>query len=176
MARRQYQNQRRSSRPNRHWFGNVPAAFVTIPAASKVLLATFVLDNSGIDETILRWVGGVAVSSDQTAGSETQNGAVGACLVTDTAAAAGIASLPDPVTDVADDLWFFYQSFAQQMTFFSAVGVNADMATWYPFDQRGKRIMQQGQTLVVIGANAHATAGLNVAVNIRGLGMVRGTR
>ena len=147
----------------------------TIPAASKVLLATFTLDNAGIDETILRWVGGVAVASDQTAGSETQNGAVAACIVTETAAGVGISALPDPVTDVADDVWFFYQSFAQQMTFFSAVGVNPNMAMWYPFDQRGKRIMQQGQALVVIGANAHASAGLNVAVNIRGLGMVRGT-
>ena len=161
--------------PNRAWAGIVPAAAVTIPANTAVLLATFTLDNDGIDETVLRVVGGVQVASDQLASSESQIGAIGMCVVTDTAAALGITAIPDPVSDVGDDVWFFYQGFAQQVTVLTAVGIAGDLSTWYPFDQKAKRIIHSGQTIALVGANAHATNGMAVTVVMRILGMVRGT-
>ena len=172
MARSQFQSRRRRSTPNRGWSGGIPAVVTVVPAASKIILSTITLDNDGIDETLLRTVGNVSVASDQVAGSEEQHGAVGICLVTDTALALGITALPDPVTDVADDIWVFFQSFAQQLTLFSSVGANPNMATVYPFDQRGKRIMHSGQSMVLIAANAHASAGYKITVNMRQLFMV----
>ena len=176
MARRQQRNFVRSSRPNRDWTGSIPVITIMIPAASKVLLASFALNNPGIDETILRTVGGVAVASDQTAQTENQIGAVGMCLVTDTALAAGIASLPDPVTDFSDDVWFMYQPFAQLTRFNDATGINFNAMTWYPFDSKAKRIMHNGMSLVVVAANASATEGMFVTMIFRMLSQVRGTR
>jgi len=91
----------------------VEALDVVLPAASKVLLETVVLSNPGINETVRRTRGGVFVSSDQGAAVELQTGAFGAIIVSDTAVAAGVASLPDPVTDASDDGWFVWVPFTQ---------------------------------------------------------------
>ena len=81
-------------------------AFTTVPAASKVLISTFVLADALVDLTILRTVGRFSVGSDQSAGLEPQIGAWGLILVTDRAVAAGVASIPGPFTDAPDDGWF----------------------------------------------------------------------
>jgi len=140
-----------------------------------VLVATFALDNDGIDETVLRVVGGISIASDQAAASESQFGAMGMCIVTDTAAALGITALPDPVTDVSDDIWFQYVSWAQELRFSDATGFEPQFASWYPFDSKAKRILHSGQTVVVIVANASASFGFKFAVNLRVLSQVRGT-
>ncbi len=177
MARRQQrQFNRSSSRPNRTWAGVSPAAYTVLAGSTKVLLNTFVLSNQGIDETILRVVGQVSVSSDQQAVSEDQIGAIGMCIVTDTAVATGITAVPDPVTDVNDDIWFMYQSFSQQMRFGTSVGLHPDWATNYQIDSKAKRIVQSGETIIVVAANAHASHSLQIAFSIRVLGQVRGTR
>ena len=161
--------------PNRGWAGQVPAASIAVPAASKVLVSQLVLDNDGIDETFLRVVGGIAISSDQSVANEDQVGAIGMCVVTDAAATVGITALPDPVSDVQDDMWFFYQPFAQSFTFNTAVGVDPQFATWYPFDQKAKRIVHSGSQVVVVIANSHATHGFAAFPLFRVLTQVRGT-
>ena len=175
MARRFQRNFARSSTPNRTWAGAAPAARTVIPAASKVLVFTITVDNPGIDETVLRVVGGVRVMFDQSSADEYQLGAIGMCIVTDTAIAAGIASIPDPVTDVQDDVWFFYQSFAQRFSLLTAVGFDADGGHYYPFDSKAKRVVHSGMSIVGVAANAHASNGLEIVWNVRVLGQVRGT-
>ena len=176
MARRQrsqFQSRRRS--PNKNWAGLVATSEINVPAASKVLLSTLVLDNPGIDETILRTVGSVSIAPDQVAVTELQIGAIGLCIVSDTAAAAGIASLPDPVTDVADDVWLWYQAFAFELSFASAVGFDSNFAHMIQYDSRAKRIIQNGMSGVFVIANAHANHGFRVMHNSRVLTMIRGT-
>ena len=178
MARRFQQRSfgRSTSRANRGWVGIVDAAVTIIPAASKVLVAAFVLDNQGIDETVLRVVGQISVFSDQLVGSEFQTGAVGMCVVTDTAIGLGITALPDPVTDVSDDLWLWYQGISQRFTFLTSAGFDARGATQYSFDNKAKRIVHTGSSLAVVAANASATEGFSVGLNFRMLTQVRGTR
>ena len=177
MARRQFQYPRNSgSRPNRSWAGAIPAVAVNVPAASKVLLASITLSNQGIDETILRVVGTVFMNTDQVAASESQHGAVGMCIVTDTALAVGIASLPDPVTDVQDDIWFMFQTVVGTFHFGTAVGFNANGGTNYPVDSKVKRILSSGHSVAVIAANASATTGFQITFPVRVLTQVRGTR
>ena len=175
MARRPFQLSRQS-RPNRNWAGTVPAAYAAVPANNKLLLATFVLSSEGIDETILRVVGTVSVISDQVAATEDQIGAIGMCLATDTAVAVGIGSLPDPVTDVGDDIWFMYQSFAQRFVVADATGLNPNSAQNYLVNSRAKRIVSSGMTICIIAANATAAQGFNIAFPMRLLAQVRGTR
>ena len=176
MARRQqrqsFQNRRR---PNRDWTGLAPAAFTAVPAASKVLISTVVLANPGIDETILRVVGGVRVISDQVVAIEDQLGAIGMHLITDTAFAIGITAIPDPVTDINDDGWFMYQAFGQRISIVSAVGFDGNMGEFYPIDSSAKRVIEGGSRVAVVVANAHATHGFQVALSFRMLAMVRGT-
>ena len=123
MARFQRPPRQSSRRPNRGWAGLVSSVYTNIPAASRVLLGSFVPTNAGIDLTVLRTVGGISVVSDNASAGESQIGAFGMIMVTDWALAAGVASVPDPVSDVADD-WFIYQGWAMETQVVSAVGIN----------------------------------------------------
>ena len=168
-------NQQRSSRPNRGWAVFATAAPVNVPAASKVLIATTSLSNQGIDETILRTVGVLSIGSDMPGNDEEQIGAFGVMIVTDLAAAAGAASIPGPITDGGDDGWLMYTLFCQSWSSFSAVG--ADFTTnQYPFDSRAKRVVETGDSLVMMIENAHATHAFDMMVVLRCLAQVRGTR
>ena len=162
------------ARPNRAWVVVNFATFSVIPAASKVLLGTLTPTNGGIDETVLRTVGGIGVRSDQAAASEDQIGAFGLIQVTDVAAAVGITAIPGPVTDGSDDGWFTYQAFAQSGDNSAAAGIQT---VWYPIDSKAKRILEgTGMVMAIVAENFHATNGLSINVAMRLLAQVRGTR
>ena len=157
----------RRARANRHWAGSGAAAdFISVPAASKVLLGSFVI-TSGSDETVLRTVGHIAIASDQAAGNELQLGSFGMILVSDTAIALGITAIPGPVTDIDDDGWFVYQSFGQELRFFSGVGVEANFATPYPIDSKAKRRVENGRNVALVVENAHATHAFDIQFSVR---------
>ena len=135
-------------------------------------MASFVPNNPGIDLTILRVVGGIAVASDQSAGVESQLGAFGMIVVTDRAFAAGIASIPGPITDGDQDGWFVYQSFARDGSL-----INEGLAsTWWPIDSKAKRIITgEGITVAIVVENIHATHAMDFFFQVRMLAQVRGT-
>ena len=173
MPSRRRQFNRSSSRPNRGWSGRSALAPATIPANSKVLITTLVNGTSGVDLTILRSVGMISVASDQATNVESQLGAYGWILVTDVAAAAGIASVPGPLTDASDD-WFLYISFAQQS--FKGTG-QGPQSVQYMVNSKAKRIFDgDGKVIAVVCENGHATHGLTIADEFRVLSQVRGTQ
>ena len=175
MARRFPNRFQSRSRPNRAWANFVTSARVIVNAASKVLLGGFSLSNANIDETVLRVVGTIGIRSDQTGVSEDQVGAFGMIQVTDTAAAAGVASIPGPITDGADDGWFVYVPFTRSFIVLSSVGANPDFSFSIPFDSKAKRRSGDGTQLAIVVENAHATHGLTISVVLRLLAMVSGT-
>ncbi len=154
---------RRSARRPGTWArGTLGSA--TVGATTKVLLATFGLSNPGINETVRRTLGNVFVQSDQQAASETWRGALGFCIVSDAAAAAGAASIPGPVTEASDDIWFVWVPFAGSVLFSSAVGVFLG-GFQFPFDSRAMRRAQEGQTIAVMVENP-GTTGFSINVNL----------
>jgi len=174
MARRQFQRSR-TSRPNRGWAASMATTTTSIAAGTKVLIGSFGPSAVGVDETVLRTVGGIYVASDQTAASEVQIGAFGMINVTDRASAAGVASIPGPGTDAADD-WFLHVSFGAQNYFSSTVGRGPNEGNWYTFDSKAKRILQGvGEELVMIVENLGTVHGFTVIIMLRILAQVRGT-
>jgi len=174
MARRQFNRNRQSSRrPNRAWTGTFSVAPVVIPANSAVLLSTFALSNQGIDETVLRTVGVIYMTSDTVGVGEDQTGAFGLTVVNDVALALGITGIPDPITNVQDDVWFVYQPLLGDTEYATAVG--QQMGQRYDFDSKAKRVVSTGQGIAVVVANAHATHGLQLMAGFRMLTQVRGT-
>ena len=165
---------RSGSRPNRGWSPSlVFTAFTVLPANSFVFNQVLIPTNPGIDNTILRVVGELTISSDQTGASEEQVGAFGMILVTDSAVAIGVTALPDPSIDAGDDGWFVYQSFSQQ-TALNTIGVGS---ITYPIDSKAKRIVHgTGVNVAIMIANSHATQGLSFVITFRMLSQVRGTR
>jgi len=167
---------RSGSRPNRSWAASTPAAATAVAAATKVLLSTFTLSNPNIDETVLRTVGQISVSTDNTTGSETQAGAFGLIVVSDAAVAVGASAIPGPTSDAGDDGWYVYVPFSFSSVAISAVGQHFDLSHRIEFDSKAKRILQEGQTIAVMVENVHASHAFNIHPIFRSLTMVRGTR
>ena len=171
MPRFQHSRQNRStSRPNRDWAAIIASEVTNVPAASKVLLGTFSPSNAGIDETVLRTVGIFGIQTDGVASSELQLGAVGIIVSTAVAAAAGVASLPGPVTQAGDE-WFVYMPIVQSWV---ANGVGERMCQ-YHFDSKAKRIIQAANVFSIVVENSHASEAFDIAFSVRVLSQVRGT-
>ena len=168
------QNQRGRSGPaNRSWTGTVSTTAVSVPVSTKVLLTRVVLSNPGIDETVLRTVGSISVTSDQTAATENQLGAFGLIIVNDVAATLGVTVIPGPVTDIDDDGWFVYVPVVQRLVVATAVGTVNGVR--YNFDSRAKRIIHDGTGIAVMIENASAASVLIVTIGFRVLTMVTGS-
>ncbi len=93
------------------FLSGIPALVATLNAAALALRPF----------TIVRTWALLNVASDQVAASEFVQGALGFQVVTETAAAAGIASLPTPLIETDAD-YFVYQPFASSFLFGSAIG------------------------------------------------------
>ncbi len=127
----------------------------TVPLSTKILLGTFALSNPGIGETVRRTVGQILVRSDQVAAGEDIVGAFGMMVVSDIAAAAGIASIPDPVTDQSDDGWFVWQGLSATQG-----GSAQRTGQLIQYDSRAMRRVEEGFAIALVVANASASAGL----------------
>ena len=175
MARRSLSRFQRTSRPNRSWSAFMATAPVSVAAASKVLIGGFTLSNPNIDETILRTVGSFSIRTDNNNGSEFQIGAFGMIRATDAAVAAGVASIPGPITDRGDDGWFTYAPFSYSSLLHTAVGFTMNESHTVQLDSKAKRRMEEGTQIALVVENAHATHGFTIVLQIRMLGMVSGT-
>ncbi len=175
MARRTAQRQFARRKSNREWAAVNSTGLVSVPVSTKVLLGTFVLSNPGIDETILRTVGLIAVVSDQVSAAESQHAAFGMIVVNDVAGALGVTAIPGPITNAEDDGWFVYQSIQQKFSFITAAGFDSNGAVQYHFDSKAKRILSEGSVVAIVIENASSSIAFEVGIGLRMLGMVRGT-
>ncbi len=152
---------RQGQRRQTLWIGTAMQNAPTAMAASSVLLHSS-LNAAALalrPFTIVRNVGFVAVKTDQTANTEVPIGGVGKMVPTDQASAAGVASLPDPSTEVSSDSWLMYQAFACDLLVTSAIG-STPVLKFFPFDSRAMRKVEDGFDVVTVLVNASGTAGL----------------
>ena len=166
MARRRIVSGARSTRSNRkptNWGGTVAAAQTTVPTATKVLLTTIVPEFvSG--ETIRRLRGTLFVQ-----GALFYSGAIGAFVANDLAIAAGAGSLLDPVTDVQDDAWFWYQSFQGDGSGPSPGSAGNLGGQLLMVDNKAMRRVETGFQVAFMVANAGANL-LTISLSLRALG------
>jgi len=122
-------------------------AVVLHESFSQATLAPF------IPFTVVRTIGLYSWDTDQSAGVERPFGAFGFAVVTENARAAGVASLPTPILDENDDVWFVYQQVAAPLRFADATGF-ANTSHTSTFESRAQRKVVEGQSIVVMGENA----------------------
>ena len=140
------------------WSRFVSVAPVTVPAATKVLIASLVLNNVGISETVRRTRGMVMIGSDQVSVVENQLGSLGMIVVTELALSVGAASLPGPVTQLDDDGWFVWQPFMAKQNLL-AQPMSQSKAV-FEFDSKAMRRVEDGYAIAVMIENSSATTGL----------------
>ena len=113
--------------------------------------STVIIDQSlgGITEpiTVVRMRGMIDIISDQEIAIERPFGAVGACVVSDQALAAGVASVPTPISDADSDLWLMHQYFHAPVTHLSSVGYTKVNQT-FEFDSKAMRKIPADTTLI----------------------------
>ncbi len=95
------------------WIGPADGAFADVASNAGLLVQIFDPQGSGMmAPTVVRTRGEVAIRpSDGVIVDLEVVGAFGLCVVSDQAAAAGIASIPVPFTDAQWDGWFVWRSF-----------------------------------------------------------------
>ena len=143
---------------------------VSIPANTKVLLETFIPIAGG--ETVIRVRGMFAWTSDQQAASEEQFGAFGICVVSDIAAAAGVASIPSPGEEAAWGGWLYHSFFFSKLAFASGVGIMPGVMHRIEIDSKAMRKVDEDDRLVVVVENTHTTHGFRFANSERILSKV----
>jgi len=135
---------------------------VDLSSDSKVALATFVPVGGGAHVTPIRVVGALRY---QLAGSGVQGqAALGFGVFSDQAVATGVAALPDPITDIGDDLWM-------AMIPIGPFNDGTQKAT-IDFDSRAMRKVEDGQTLVAVASQTATGVVLELSLFVRVLAKI----
>ena len=143
----------RSSGPRREysWF-DIPPAAVTMVAAGGTIFASLTgVELARRPFTIVRTHLLAYLETDQLAASEFQVGALGMAVVSDQAAAAGVGSIPTPVTDDDSDLWFVHKWLMNSFAFGSAIGFQSQAGKVYEIDSKAMRKVNDGEDVVLVG-------------------------
>ena len=117
--------------------------------------------------TIIRSRFELYLKSDQDTGSEDQVAGFGIAVVSDEAAAAGVGSIPTPISELGSDLWFVSQIL---MSSIEAGATNVETAIngrGYTVDSKAMRKCSVGQDIVVVGERSGAGAGIELFVGGR---------
>ncbi len=170
MARARTRIRGRGFKPPPDWVANQETGLTTVAVSTKVLMGTFTV--TGSPETVRRVRGLVHWQSDQSAASETPFGAIGMCVVTQDAAAAGAASIPGPFTDAASSVWLYHQFLLNKFTLGSAIGFDANAGTQYEIDSKGMRRVSDEQEVAIMVENGNSTQAAQVIAMIRMLATV----
>ena len=120
----------------------------TVAASAAVLLTT--LGGQTINNTILRTRGRFSVAPNAVDGNI--QGAFGCVVVSDPAVAAGVASIPTPITEEDDEGWFVYEPFTYQSRSVELVSMA------YDFDSRAQRRLIEGFSVAIVVENNTANS------------------
>ena len=139
----------------------------TLAAGSRVLVSS--LNAAGLalrPFTIVRTRGFVWVASDQIAATEQPMGAMGMQVVTDSASAAGAASVPTPTSEPNAD-FFVYQPWAVQSVVADATGIDANAGHYFDIDSKSMRKVGQDDDVVLTFENFSLVDGVEFIIGGR---------
>ena len=147
MARRFFPARGRSAARQTAWVSFAPLVDTAAPGVSILIASANAALLALRPFTITRTRLEVEFTSDQTAATELQIAALGLAVVSDEAVAAGIGSIPGPITDIGSDLWWMHQSMLQSFLFVSGVGVQPTASKNYSIDSKAMRKVGIGEDI-----------------------------
>ncbi len=155
-------------------WGSQDSQSTAVAAATSILLARFTAAqlDSLAPMTVVRERGVAQATTDQVAASELVEGAIGFAIVSETAAAAGAASIPGPVTNADWDGWYAWYGIQSQTFFLDATGFLTNAGMLIQIDSKAMRKVNDSESLVVMVENASASAGFNISMQVRTLFML----
>ena len=117
--------------------------------------------------TIVRTRGIFTARSDQSAGTESYQCALGMSIVSDQASAVGVTAVPTPFTDMVSDMFFVYEQLYGAQLFKTGVGVVEPQGVSMQFDSKAMRRVNDGQDIAVTVENSAIGDGLFAIVGFR---------
>jgi len=149
MARNHSRGRSRAPRRLTQWIG-ISGALSSVDASS-VLVAS--LNATALELrpfTVMRTYLQVLMGSDQLAMNELQVGAVGMCVVSQAASAAGVASVPTPITELDSDFWFLHQLMLGTFTFLDATGFESAADRAYSPSSKAMRRVDNDSDVILV--------------------------
>ncbi len=155
----------RRARRETSWF-EIPATRTALSAIGGTILNSLTTAEKALRPfTIIRTHLELLVESDQSAASEFQLGAVGIAVVSDQASAAGVASVPTPITDADSDNWFLHQYFMANFLFATGAGFDGADGQIYSIDSKAMRKVNDSDDVVVVAeVDTNVSSGLLVSM------------
>ena len=147
------------------WFKNIEVSATNAAALAATLMTSLNASALALRPfTVVRTRGTMLVESDQVGASERFSTAYGHIVVTDQAAAAGVASVPTPETDPEND-WFVYKRVIQR----TAATMNAMLGVLVEFDSKAMRKVDNGSDIVTVSEAGTLSLGSIITVQWRQL-------
>ncbi len=135
----------RSARLTR-WVGPTNQGYIAVAGAGATFVSQFAIESP---VTVMRTRGQVSIIPAAFTADVDIIGAVGMGIVSAEAAAAGVASMPEPFGDADWGGWFVWRSFSYSFQHASDVGVN--FPNWnFEVDSKAMRKASINEVLVVI--------------------------
>jgi len=132
------------------WFSGVESRTNITTVSTAVLLTSLNAAALALRPfTVVRTRGVISLKSDQSIATEDQLAAYGECVVSDQASAAGVASVPTPVTDSGSELWLVYEWLINDVLLLSSVGLHVT-SKFLQFDSRAMRKVDEGMDLISV--------------------------
>ena len=146
MARPHTRFQRGGAKRLTQWIAPADQAFEAVSSGGAALIQSAPFEST---ETIIRHRGQCSVIP-QTAGADVDIvGAVGVCIVSAEAFAAGVASVPEPFNDADWGGWMVWRSFAFRQEFSDATGILNQERT-FEIDSKAMRKISPNEVLVTV--------------------------
>jgi len=105
-------------------------------------------------------------NSDQFTATEEIHGAFGAIIVSDQATAAGVASIPDPITN-SDAPFFIYEPFITRFNFLTSAGFESNGGFHQTVDSKSMRKVGSNEDLAFVAVNSDAAHSAVVSITGR---------
>ncbi len=102
-------------------------------------------------------------AGDQVAASEEPFAALGLIVVSDQASAAGVASIPSPISD-ADGDWFVYENLQSSVLFATASGFSGSEGKSSAVDSKAMRKVGPNEDIAVVVENGSSVFGGQIIV------------
>jgi len=141
-----------SKRRQTAWVGSADQSFVTVADGAKSINQSFAPDTSVpsmIRPTVVRVRGELAHNPQVYSADLDYAGAIGFCVVSSDAFAAGGASIPGPQSDPGWEGWFVWAGFSYHLEFSDATGLFSPTAR-QTIDSKAMRKIGSNETIVVM--------------------------
>ena len=151
------------SRRETQWL-SLPVVQTTVADSSALALSLTTAEKALRPFTIIRTHLVTLQTSDQSAASEDQFGAVGICVVSEAAEAVGVSAVPTPLSELDSDLWMVHQILFNEFQLDTAVGAESNAGRVLQIDSKAMRKVNNDQDVVVVTQGSGTGGGMVISM------------